>query len=272
MNESFAGESALITGASSGLGALYAKAFHDRGAHVVLVARREELLKNLAASFNAIRPDSAEILVMDLSLPVENGPVNFLLQWMREHRPNIVVNNAGFGSFGYLETLSVARELAMVRLNIEVPLLTTHLALSYMKERRRGVIIQISSIAGVQPLPLMATYAATKAFDYSLGLSTWAEAKPFGVRVLTVCPGPTETEFGGVARVPGSPAGGARDSAEAVVNCSMRALQSGAPVVFPGLRGALYGLVARLFPRVLGTQIVHRLLLKTLRMSQGLPG
>jgi short-subunit dehydrogenase len=267
MNENFSGEIALITGASSGLGALYAKAFHQRGANVVLVARREELLKKLSMELNSLRPNSAEILVMDLSTPVESGAINFLLQWMREHRPNIVVNNAGFGSFGYLETLSVAHELSMVRLNVEVPLLTTHVALSYMKERKKGVILQISSIAGIQPLPLMATYGATKAFDYSFGLATWAEAKPFGIRVLTVCPGPTETEFSGVARFPGSPSGGPRDSAESVVEDSMRALKRGDAVVYPGIRGWWSSLAVRILPKAFSTIMVYRALLKTLRMS-----
>jgi uncharacterized protein len=266
--ERFDGEVAVVTGASSGLGELFARGFHQRGALVVLIARRAERLQRLAEELNSIRPNSARWVAVDFELPIEqNQELQQLLTWMEQAAPSILVNNAGRGSFGYFEQLPLAQELAMVRLNIEAPLLLAHTALAGMKRQQRGVIISVSSIAGIQPTPFLSTYAATKAFNYSQGLSLAAEGAPRGVRVLTVCPGPVETEFNGVARVPGTASGGRRDDPSAVVASCFRALKRGDWIVAPGLRGYWLSWLVRLLPRVLVTRIVHRMLYRTYHAS-----
>ena len=131
-----------------------------------------------------------------------------------------------------------------------------------MKERKEGEIISLSSIAGFQPLPLMSTYAATKAFNlfHSLGLKE--ELREFGINVLAVCPGPVATEFGGVARVPGTMTGGTRDSAESVVRSSLKALRHEKAFVVPCLRGKLISLPSRLLSKSLTSRRVYKVLSK----------
>lgn len=247
----------LITGASSGIGKAFAEEFHRRGAQVVLVARRKELLQTIADSLNNERKDSAKVLVKDLSMLSE---VKELTDYIRNNQIDILINNAGFGSYGYFESLPFEKEQEMVQVNIAAPLALSHAAIPQMKKRKSGIIINLSSVAGFQPLPYMATYAGTKAFDLWHSIALWSELKSFGVRVLAVCPGPTATEFGGVARVPGTMTGIYRDTVESVVEQTFRALSTNVPFVVTGFRSKLMTLAARYLPlsvttRVLGWQL-----------------
>ena len=241
----------LITGASSGIGVGFARAFHSRGARVVLVARRKDKLEELAAELNNIRPHSAEILAADIA----SQEVQRVVQYIESHQIDVLINNAGRGSFDYFENLSRDEEVGMVELNVVAPLILAHAAIPQMKKRRSGAIIAVSSIAGFQPLPYMATYGATKAFNLSHAIALHYELAPFGVKVLAVCPGPVETEFFGIARVPGKLSGMKRDGVIPVVEESMKALDRGALYVTPCLKAKIMWMLTTITPRRIATAL-----------------
>jgi short-subunit dehydrogenase len=249
----------VITGASSGIGAECARQLHARGAEVVLVARREERLKALSDEFNRQRPGSASYCALDLSRPSEATFAAFE-QELRSTQVDILINNAGFGSFGEFADMPLERELEMIALNVVAPTRLAHAVLGQMKQRRSGALVILSSIAGFQPIPSMSTYAATKAFNLSQGLALHYEYARYGVQVLTVCPGPVETEFGGVARVPGMVTGRVRDTAEDVVKEILAALEKCKVWVVPCMSARLMSLGSRLLPRSLTTYITGKIL------------
>ena len=265
-------KTALISGASSGIGAEFARQLHALGANVILVARREEALGQLARELNNKRQDSAAYMVVDLTQEIADreGSIQELLRLMSETRIDILINNAGRGSFGLYDDLDIDKEIDQLTLNVAASMRLAHAVIPQMKKRHHGAIVQISSIAGFQPIPYMATYAATKAFNLFHALALRHELKPFGISVLAVCPGPTATEFGGVARVPGTSTGLARDDVQMVVKKSIAALTRNRAIVFPGLRASLVSLVPRLLPINVSTWFMKRLLDKTYRKS--IPG
>lgn len=263
------GQLCVITGASAGIGAGFARALHGRGARVVLVARRAERLEELHREFESIRPGSSRVLVADLTSAAD---LDSLATMLRTEPVCVLVNNAGFGSFGIFETLPLEREREMVALNITAPLVLSHAALPGMKARGTGALITISSLAGFQPIPTMATYAGTKAFDLFFSLALAEECRSHGVSCLAVCPGPVATEFGGVARVPGTVTGKSRDTVEEVVRDSMFALDRGKSLVVPGPRARLLQPLVRLLPLGLRTRTVARQLRKVLQLAAGAEG
>ena len=267
MNESNQSRRALITGASSGIGAEFAKQLHAKGYQVTLVARRVQHLQDLTDSLNNQRPESAEVLSADLIVPwgsAGGGGYHAILEYISSNRIDVLVNNAGFGSFGHFESLPIDREIEMIKLNVEATVRLAHAVIPQMKARRQGAIISVSSIAGFQPLPYMATYSATKAFNLTHSLSLRYELQPFGIQVLSVCPGPTATEFQGVSRVPGKLTGGARDSVEEVVKESVAALEGGQAWVVPCWRAKLLSLPSRLLPRTWCTYLTGKALRSSL--------
>lgn len=254
----------VITGASAGIGAEFARQLHAMGASLLLLARREDRLNALCAELNSKRANSARFIVTDLS---DSKQLEQTAQSLSTERVDLLINNAGRGSFNYFEKLSVEEELQMVRLNIDAALRLSHAVIPQMKSRKNGAIIYLSSIAGFTPLPYMSTYAATKAFDLFHSLGLRAELAQFGVRVLCVCPGPTATEFGGVARVPGEMTSISRDSAELVVSQSLEALGKNRALIVPGVRSGLLALGARILPLSLTAWLVERALRGSLRAA-----
>jgi short-subunit dehydrogenase len=186
------GEWAVVTGASSGIGAAFARALAREGVSVVLVARREERLRELAAELAV----ATRVVAVDLA--AAGGPER-LHQAIADLEIAILVNNAGFGLAGRFDGQDAERLREMVALNCSAPLWLTSRLLPPMRERGRGAVIFTGSMAAKQPLPLHAAYAATKAFDEFLGEALWAETRGSGVDVLVVEPGSTETEFQTVA-------------------------------------------------------------------------
>lgn len=259
---SFHDQRVLITGASAGIGREFAMQLHAAGAHVTLVARREELLQELANNLNKERANSATFITADLS---KLDDIKRVEAFIESNEVNIFIANAGRGSFGYFETIDRDAETVMISLNIVSQLRLTHAVIKQMKERRSGSIVIVSSIAGSQPLPYMSTYAATKAFNlfHSFGLRN--ELRSFGVKVLAVCPGPVETEFAGVARVPGTWTGGPRETVETVVKESLIALQKNKAFVVPGIKAKFMWLGSRLFPTYFTTWLTERMLRTALR-------
>lgn len=259
------GKVALITGASAGIGREFARQLHAAGASVVLVARRADVLHELMAALNQTRPNSARIVVADLG---SEAGIARVRQFIAQDRVDILINNVGRGSFGRFEQLSVADEVRMVRLNIEAGLRLTHEVLPQMKLRRSGAVVFLSSIAGVQPVPYMSTYAATKAFNLFQALGLRYEVAPFGVQVLAVCPGPVATDFFGVARVPGTLTGQRRDDVTVVVRDCIKALRTNRARVYPGPGGRLLGLAQRLVPQPLAIWFTERVLAGVLRAAE----
>lgn len=255
---------ALITGASSGIGYSLAKVLHATGYDVLLVARREDKLKQLSDELNLIRADSATFQTLDLSLTTDLHQLEIIAS---QQQIDLLVNNVGRGSYGYFEELSRAQEELMVKLNVIAPLRLSHAVIPGMKQRKTGGIIFISSIAAFQPLPYMSTYAATKAFNFSQALSLREELRPFNINVIAICPGPVATEFGGVARVPGTVTAISRDSADMVALQTISALDSNRSFIIPGWKSWLMSLFPRFLPfwfttRVTGWVIDPKILLK----------
>ena len=252
----FSYSNALVTGASSGIGEALARELQRRGANVILVARRADRLAQVADELNALRPGSARTIVADISTEeIEN-----VLSLADRESIDLLVNNAGIGSFGFFEKLPLDRELLMLKLNIDATVKLAHRFTRAMKQRGHGALISISSIAGFQPVPYMASYSATKAFNFTHSMALRQELLPFGVRVLTVCPGPIATEFGGVARVPGTPAAVSRDSAETVARESLDALEKNRAWIVTGPRGRLISLASRFLPKTFCTWITKKIL------------
>jgi short-subunit dehydrogenase len=185
--------SALVTGASSGIGEELTRQLAAAGVPVVAVARRGDRLDALAAELGVV-----EVLVADLETREGQGRVAARLA--DADRPvELVVNNAGFGTSGSFTDLDVDRLSREIALNVDALTRLTHAALAVMVPRQRGWVLNVSSFAGFQPAPRLAVYAATKAFVTSLGESLHEEVKAAGVVVTTLCPGLVRTEFQSVS-------------------------------------------------------------------------
>lgn len=249
----------LITGASAGIGAEFARQYHQLGFNLILVARRADLLQKMTSEFNSQRANSANFFAVDLS--TDNTQFQNLLEMIKNTQIDILINNVGRGSFGYFDSLSIADEIQMVNTNIIAPLKITHAVIPQMKARKSGSIINLASIVAFQALPFMTNYAATKAFNFTHSLGLRHELAKFGIKVLAVCPGPTSTEFGGVARVPGQLTGGPRDQVQDVVKQSIQALEKNKAYVVTCWRSKLLAFFSRNLPTQLSAWIGYRILL-----------
>jgi short-subunit dehydrogenase len=222
-------ETALVTGASSGIGEQFARSLAARGHDLVLVARRSDRLERLASEL----PTVAHVLPCDLAtaaaeLPDRVAELNL--------RVSLLVNNAGFGTSGPFLENDPGRDAEQVRVNCEAIVTLTHAFLPAMVERRHGGIINVASTAGMQPIPYESVYAATKAFVISFTDALHTELRGTGVRVLAVNPGPVPTEWqrvagyeeGRVAVVPGT------IPAEQAVREALAAYDRGRRSVIPG--------------------------------------
>src|SRR5437870_6725534 len=195
----------LITGASSGIGEAFARKLAARGHNLLLVARTEEKLVMLCSELGRIQSIRAQYVAMDLAEPAAPARL-FEETQQRDLQIDFLINNAGFGSMGDFAKLDLERELNMIDLNIGALVDLTHRFLQPMRERRRGRIINVASTAGFQAVPFMTTYAATKAFVLSFSEALWEENRPYGIRVMALCPGVTDTNFFAAAHARKPPA------------------------------------------------------------------
>jgi uncharacterized protein len=237
---------ALITGASSGIGRALAEQFARKGHDLVLASRDKSRLLDLAADLKDRHGVQAEVLPIDLSLP---GSAAGLA--LRCPTINILVNNAGFGMRAPFLQADPARERDMLHLNlVSVVELTRALALG-MVERGFGRILNVASTAAFQPVPYMSAYAAGKAFMLHFGEALGEELRGTGVRVTTLCPGPTASGFNARAGVPDTHlVRRALMSPDSVARAGYRGLMSGKSVVIPGLLNGAGAWFAALAPRV----------------------
>ena len=186
------GEWALVTGASAGLGTAFARALAREGMSLVLVARRIERLNALAEELRTACGVEVRAIAADLARTEE---VERVARQTADVDIAMLVNNAGAGYAGLFENQDAARLADMVALNCTAPLLLTRHVLPRMLARRRGAIVMVASVAGRQPIPFHAVYAATKSFDLLLGEALWVELRQRGLDVVTLQPGPVATEF-----------------------------------------------------------------------------
>ena len=240
---------ALVTGASSGIGRELARLLAQDGHDLALVARRRELLEELAGELTS---SGATVVVLPQDLS-EEGAATALAGELaaRGLRPEVLVNNAGVGTSGFFAETPLDRELAMIRINVVAPTELTKLLLPAMLERRRGRILNVASTAAFQPGPLMAVYYATKAYLLSFSEALANETAGTGVTVTALCPGPTRTRFqqkAGVAesRLFHSPL---VSDVEPVARAGYEGMKRGRRVVVPGLANKVLVQAERLTPR-----------------------
>ncbi|HET7718449.1 MAG TPA: SDR family oxidoreductase [Acidimicrobiales bacterium] len=188
---------ALVTGASSGIGRSIAVALAAEGSDLVVVARRRDRLEELAAELHAAHGVKGEVLVADLSDPGQLAAVEDRLR----AGVDLLVNNAGVGGQGPFADIPLDRQDRQIRLNVLAPVRLTHAALEHMLPQGRGGILNVSSIAGLQPMPYVATYAASKAYLSSFTVALHEEVRGRGVSVTNLLPGFTRTEFHGAADI-----------------------------------------------------------------------
>ena len=234
----------LITGASAGLGVEFARQCVKRGEEVILVARRKDRLNKLAAELG-----KAHVIAADLSKP--KAAEKLLAEvasrglWVRT-----LINNAGFGLRGRFDALALDRQLEMIDLNIRSLTNLAFVALDGMRSHGGGAILNVASTAAFQPGPNMAVYFATKAYVLSFTEALHEEWKGRGIKVSSLCPGPTRTEFGDVA---GIKTLGSFDrlamEAEPVVRAGLEALDRNQAVVIPGVPNKIGAWSTRLAPR-----------------------
>jgi short-subunit dehydrogenase len=226
---------ALVTGASAGIGRAFAVALAARGDDLVLVARDKARLEELAEALAAAHGVTVQVLSADLL--TDGGITGVAARLTDVDRPvDLLVNNAGFGTYGRFVELDVAHEVEEVELNVVALLRLTHAALGAMEARRAGAILNVASLAAYQPNPISATYGATKAFVHSFTHAVREEARGTGVTVMLVCPGYTHTEFHdraglGESEMPEF----VWQSADTVVAAALRDLDRGRSVSIPGV-------------------------------------
>jgi short-subunit dehydrogenase len=247
---------ALITGASSGIGEAFARRLAAGGTNLALVARSEDKLHLLAGELSEKHRIRAEVIAADLSAPGAAQAV-----WEEAARRglsvDLLINNAGFGTYGTFDSLPRARETEEISLNVTALVELTHLFLPAMLAQHSGAVINVASTAAFQPVPYMAVYGATKAFVLSFSEALWAEYKPHGLRVLAFCPGPVDTAF---AETAGTPLAGHGPAAESVVQIALQALSRGRSYVIPGGGNYRQSWGSRLLPRAAIAQISERMM------------
>jgi short-subunit dehydrogenase len=251
----FAGKSALITGASAGLGEEFALQLAGRGvAHVVLMARRVDRLEDLRTRLLQLHP-ALKIETLPLDLGHENAITEQLREWKDAgYYPDILINNAGLGDLGMLESSEPVKIEQMIAVNVVALTRLTQWAVPGMLQRRTGWICHVGSTAGMLPLPSFAVYGATKAYVNSFTEALRAELHGSGVSVLALCPGPVETEFGQVASRPTGHRRFAPPSflcvpKERVVRETLDAMERGQGRLIPGLPVRFGMLFMESFPR-----------------------
>ncbi len=249
----------LISGASAGIGEGFARRLAKEGRDLVLVARSEKALHELCDELMLKHGITAHYIVADLC---EHDAPQRVMDEIAEHAMTVdtLINNAGFGSAGDFATLDRERELAMIDLNIRALVELTHRCLEGMRERQRGTIVNVSSAAGFQPLPFMATYAATKSFVSSFSEAVAEENRPFGIQVLALCPGSTDTNFFSAAKMDRAIQVKGQQTVEQVIDTAMNALASGRTKVVSGFANKIGAMMGKYVPNVISRRAVARIL------------
>jgi hypothetical protein len=252
---------ALVTGASSGIGAAIARELASRGYSLVLVARREERLRSLATDISAEHDVEVEIITADLSDESERDRLQRELGG-RGRAVELLVNNAGFGHQADFARSPRERMVEMVRVNVEAVVDLTSRFIGQMAERGRGGVINIASTSAFQPLPGSAVYAASKSFVLSFSEAIRTELRGTGVTVTAVCPGPVRTEFMATAEAPGvedRTPGIVWMSAEEIARHAVDGAAHDKRVVVPGTLNRVGALAGQHSPRAVALPLIGRI-------------
>ncbi|AYC28423.1 SDR family NAD(P)-dependent oxidoreductase [Paenisporosarcina cavernae] len=244
-------QTALITGATSGLGYEFVQLFAKDNYDLILVARNEEKLEAIKSEFPHI---SVTTISADLSQP---GSVRAVVNDINSKglHVNALVNNAGFGLLGKFEELNIEKQLEMIHLNISALTELTHAFLPQMIRQKSGKIMNVASTAAFQPGPLMAVYYATKAYVLSFSEALVEELKDTGVTVTTLCPGATKTNFGAVANVEKTKMFSSAMEAPTVATLGYEGMQKGKRVIITGSSNKIGATVAKFLPRSVGAKV-----------------
>jgi len=246
------GCSALITGASAGIGREFARQLAGRARSLILVARREQKLNELRDELRQKHPNPVvHVRETDLADPAQ---LKELMAWLDREEINVdlLINNAGLGDIGSFVTSDARRNEQVMLVNmVALTSLTRHL-LPQMIRRKQGGILNVSSSAGFLPMPGFAVYAASKAYVTSFSEALRAEVRKTGVSVCTLCPGPVHTEFQEIAKRPEGPSDSGPElvyvAPEQVVHEALRALEANRPLVIPGFAMKLSMFLVRITP------------------------
>ena len=240
---------AVITGASRGIGAEYARALARRGFNLLLVSRDQKKLQELIIEIRKEHQIEIDAEVLDLS-QLDAGHKLFIAAQQRRPVVDLLINNAGFGMFGDFATMPLPRIQEMLHLHVTTVVDSTRLFLPNMIERQSGGIINVASVAGFFPIPYIAEYAATKAFMISFSEALAEEVRSAHVSIQACCPGYTDTDFHRTAGVnPRSPL--RAQSVQEVVEASLRGLDARRTRVTVGWQGRLTDFISRYMPRTL---------------------
>lgn len=247
----------MITGASSGIGTGFAHAFAHEGAQLILTARRVDRLEALATELRDRYAVTVYVLPSDLSKP---DGVRDLLDHLNERlmQVDILINNAGFGYQGSFEAAEPTLYEDMIYLNVSALTTLTRALAPAMRERGYGGLLNVASMAGVTPIPFFSVYAATKAYVLSLTEALWKEYHDTGVHMVTLCPGPVDTEFFEVSGYDPTKSAATRgiQSVQEVVDVAMKALQRNQPFVPTSLPLKVLAIFQRFVPRKLSLYIL----------------
>lgn len=253
-------KTALITGASQGIGAAFAEELAANKTNLVLIARSQDKLSSIASELQQKHQISAEVIIQDLTEPQACQNVFDKVSELGME-VDLLINNAGFGDYGAFASRDLNKQLKMIQLNITALVELTYLFLSKMQQRQEGAIINVSSIAGFQPLPYLSVYGATKAFVLSFSEALWAENQNTGVKIMALCPGPTESNFFKRAEFPESINQGNNNQTPAtqVVKEALTALNKNqSTVVTGGLANQVIVNLPRFFPRETLVSLVEK--------------
>jgi short-subunit dehydrogenase len=249
----------LITGASSGIGEAFARRLAGDGHDLVLVARGEEKLHELCDELMLKHRITAHYIAVDL---IRDDAAETVFDDTKKHGFEIdwLINNAGFGSRGDFAELDRENELNIIRLNVLALVSLTHRYLAGMRERKSGTIINVSSTAGFQPIPFFATYSATKAFVTSFTEAIAEENRPFGIKILALCPGTTKTNFFAASKIDDPVKIKGFQTPEQVVETALKAVKRGRSKVISGWANYLGALAGSYAPNSLTVKVVGKAL------------
>ena len=247
----------LITGASGGIGEAFARRLAAEKHNLMLVARSEDKLAELSGELAAKHGIKAHFIALDLTdensyetLFAETERLGLKIDWL--------INNAGFGSGGDFADLDLDRELGMIKLNISALIALTHRYLHQMRERKSGTIINLSSAAAFQPIPFMATYAASKAFVNSFSEAIAEENRPFNIQVLALCPGSTKTNFHAAAKIDRPIQVKGQQTVDDVIETAMKAVGTRKSKVISGWANYITAIGATVMPNALSSRIIGK--------------
>lgn len=244
-------KTALITGATSGLGYEFVQLLAKEQYNLIVVARNEEKLLSIKSEFPLL---NVTTIPMDLSKP---GSVRKLVEEIQEKelQVDVLINNAGFGLLGKFDELNVEKQLEMIQLNISALTELTHAFLPQMKKQKFGQIMNVASTAAFQPGPMMAVYYATKAYVLSFSEALVEELAGTGVTVTTLCPGATKTNFGSVANVEKTKMFSKAMDATTVAALGYNGMKNGKRVVITGSSNKIGATAAKFLPRSTAAKI-----------------